>query len=331
MNTSTTLQRAPARTGAGLLKPVLTVAVIAALAGWPLLAGQPKFALHVAIMMALYATLAMSMNLMLRIGQLSLAHGALFGVGAYTSAILTRDHGFSFLPAFVLAGAVTALVAFVTGPVFMRLKGVHFALLTFALGEAIVLCFIEFNGIFGGNSGFGQIPPVAIGSWTPQGRYGSYLLVLGFAVAVYLLVRALYRRELGMVAAALHQNEVLVTACGLEALRFRVAVFSLSAGIAGCAGSLFAHYQGYISPDSFGFWTAVSAIIMNVLGGSAVLLGAVIGSAILVPLPELLRELQQYQRLIYGVTLIVLLLFLPGGLIGAGRDVRGWWKKRRAD
>lgn len=328
MIAATIFSRPPARRG--LLKPILSVAVIAALAAWPLLAGQPKFALHVAIMMALYATLAMSMNLMLRIGQLSLAHGALFGVGAYTSAILTRDHGFSFLPAFVLAGAITALIAFVTGPVFMRLKGVHFALLTFALGEAIVLCFIEFNGVFGGNSGFGQIPPVTVASWTPQGRYGSYLLVLSFAVFVYLLVRALYRRELGMVAAALNQNEVLVTACGLEALRFRVAVFSLSAGIAGCAGSLFAHYQSYISPDSFGFWTAVSAIIMNVLGGSTVLLGAVIGAAILVPLPELLRELQQYQRLIYGLTLIVLLLYLPGGLIGVGRDARTWWKKRKA-
>ncbi|MBP6019253.1 MAG: branched-chain amino acid ABC transporter permease [Burkholderiaceae bacterium] len=294
----------------------ISIIVVALLALWPLLAGEPRFILHVAIMVTIYAALAMSMNIMLRIGQLSLAHGALFGVGAYTSAILTRDYGWSFMAGFLAAGAVTALVAFITGPVFTRLKGVHFALLTFALGEAIVLCFIEFHELFGGNNGFGQIPHASLGGLLPDTRYGSYLLTLSFAVLVYFLLQALYRREWGLVADALQKNEALVTANGLEVLRFRVAFFALSAGIAGCAGSLFAHYQGYISPDAFGFWTAVNVIIMNVLGGIGALLGVVIAAAILIPLPELLRDLQQYQRLLYGATLIALLLFMPQGLNG---------------
>jgi len=147
------------------------------------------------------------------------------------------------------------------------------------------------------------------------------LLALGFGILVYFCLRALYRSELGVVASSLHLNEALVTACGLEALRFRVAVFALSACIAGWTGSLYAHYQGYISPDSFGFWTAVNAIIMNVLGGAGVLIGAVIGALILIPLPELLRDLQQYQRLIYGVTLMMLLLFMPHGLSGLAQRI----------
>lgn len=126
-----------------------------------------------------------------------------------------------------------------------------------------------------------------------------------------------------MVADSLHQNEQLVRSGGLNVLRFRVSVFVLSALIAGWTGSLYAHYQGYISPDSFGFWTAVNAVIMNVLGGVGALAGAVVGAAILIPLPELLRDLQQYQRLIYGLTLILLLLFMPQGLAGLWRKWRG--------
>ena len=303
----------------------LTAVIISLLAIWPLMVGQPRFYLHVAIMVSIYASLAMSMNLVLRIGQLSLAHGALFGVGAYVSAILTRDYGYSFPLAFLLAGGATAVVALIMGPIFMRIKGVHFALLTLALGEIIVLCFVEFHEIFGGNNGFGQIPSAMTSLPLPDSRYGVYLLTTGFAVLVYLSLNALYKRELGTIAASLHQNESLVTANGLNVLRYRVAVFTLSALIAGLAGSLFAHYQGYISPDSFGFWTAVNAVIMNVLGGVGVLLGAVVGAAILVPLPELLRDLQQYQRLIYGLTLMALLLFMPQGLAGfATRHIARW-------
>lgn len=286
---------------------------------WPLWAGQPRFHLHLAIMVAIYAALAMSMNLLLRIGQLSLAHGALFGLGAYTSAILGRDYGLSFPAAFVGAGLLTAAVAALAGPVFMRIKGVHFALLTFALGEAIVLCFIEFHGLFGCNNGFGDIPPMSASLPIPEGRYGVYLVAVCFALLVYFGLRLLYRREWGMIAASLQQNEALVTSGGLDVLSFRVSVFALSAAIAGWAGSLYAHYQGYISPDAFGFWTAVNAVIMNVLGGVGVLAGAVVGAALLVPLPELLRGLQQYQRLIYGLTLILLLLFMPQGLAALAR------------
>ncbi|MFU2053187.1 branched-chain amino acid ABC transporter permease [Bordetella hinzii] len=286
---------------------------------WPLWAGQPRFHLHLAIMVAIYAALAMSMNLLLRIGQLSLAHGALFGLGAYTSAILGRDYGLSFPAAFVGAGLLTAAVAALAGPVFMRIKGVHFALLTFALGEAIVLCFIEFHGLFGGNNGFGDIPPMSASLPILEGRYGIYLVAVCFALLVYFGLRLLYRREWGMIAASLQQNEALVTSGGLDVLSFRVSVFALSAAIAGWAGSLYAHYQGYISPDAFGFWTAVNAVIMNVLGGVGVLAGAVVGAALLVPLPELLRGLQQYQRLIYGLTLILLLLFMPQGLAALAR------------
>uniref|UniRef100_UPI0033422F23 branched-chain amino acid ABC transporter permease n=1 Tax=Castellaniella defragrans TaxID=75697 RepID=UPI0033422F23 len=300
----------------------LELAIAAILLAWPMFVDEARFVLHVGVMIALYITLAMSMNLMLRIGQLSLAHGALYGIGAYASAILTRDLGAPFWLAFVLSGLVTAMIALITGPIFMRLKGVHFALLTFAFGEVIVLCFVEFVDLFGGNSGFGQIPAARLGG-QDLGRTGYYMLTMGLAAFCYFGLRALYRRELGLFSAALHQDEMLVTASGFEALKFRVAVFVLSAALAGWAGSLFAHYQGYISPDSFGFWTAVNAVIINVLGGVSALGAVVLGSFILVPLPEFLRDLQQYQRLFYGLVLIGLLCFMPRGIAGLWNDFVG--------
>lgn len=309
MRTDITLVRRPV----GVRAAELLVA--AALLAWPLALGEPRFALHIGVMVAIYATLAMSMNLMLRIGQLSLAHGALFGIGAYVSAILTRDAGLGFFSAFALAGLASALVALVTAPLFMRIKGVHFALLTFAFGEVVVLCFVEFVEVFGGNNGFGQIPPAQLLGHTLD-RYGSYLLATTLALVSYFSLQAMYRRELGVITASLHQDEALVTASGFEALRFRIAVFVLSAAMAGWAGSLFAHYQGYISPDSFGFWTAVNAVIINVLGGVGALAGVVVGGFLLIPLPELLRDLQQYQRFIYGIVLMALLCFMPKGLAG---------------
>ena len=289
--------------------------VAAVLLAWPLVLHDSKFLLHVGVMIALYAIIAMSMNLMLRIGQLSLAHGALYGVGAYTSAILTRDLGLSFPWAFALSGLASGAVALITGPIFMRLKGVHFALLTFAFGEVIVLCFVEFVDLFGGNSGFGQIPPIRLFG-QELGKQGCYLLAMSLAIACYWVLKALYRRELGIFSSALHQDEVLVTACGFEALRFRIAVFGLSAALAGWAGSLFAHYQGYISPDSFGFWTAVNALIINVLGGVSALAAVIIACFVLIPLPEFLRDMQQYQRLFYGLVLIALLCFMLKGIAG---------------
>ena len=305
-----------ARLAPSLRDVVLFILCALAVFLWPLVMGQPRFLLHVGIIVAIYVALAMSMNLMLRVGQLSLAHGALFGIGAYGSAILSRDFGWPFYAAFLGAGAITAAVMLIVGPILLRVKGVHFALLTFAFGEVVVLCFVEFHEIFGGNSGFGGIPAIPTGGLLPAGRYGVYLLASAFALIVFVVLSAMYRRELGPISEALDHNERLATASGLEVLPFRVAIAALSGGIAGFAGSFFAHHQSYISPDSFSFWTAVNLIIMNVLGGRHLLLGAVIGALFLVPLPEFMRDFMQYERLIYGVTLILLLLFLPKGLLG---------------
>jgi branched-chain amino acid transport system permease protein len=294
---------------------------LVAIIGWPFLI-RDAFYLHMGVMVALNIVLALSMNLMLRIDQLSLAHGALMGLGAYASALLVMRIGLPFPVAFVASGAVCALVAFIVGPTMLQIRGVYFVLLTFAFGEVIVLMFVEWVDVFGGNNGIRGIPKPAIFDYRLTDRLSLYLFAVFLAVATFLTVREIYRSELGSVITSLGENESLAVAIGVDAPGYRLAVFCMSSAIVGWGGAFYAHYLSFISPEAFGFWTPVNMVVINVVGGIGSPWGAVLGALVLVPLPEFLRDAKQYQVLAYGVLLMTFLLFLPEGLVGIGRRFR---------
>jgi branched-chain amino acid transport system permease protein len=290
---------------------------LAALVAWPFVVNAP-FVIHIAIMIALYSVLALSMNLMLRIGQLSLAHGAFMGLGAYTSALLSMRLKAPFPLAFLAAGIAVAIVATVIGPIFLRIRGVYFVLLTFAFGEVVQLMFVEWVDVFGGNNGLYGIPKPSLFGFTVSTKPAFYVLALALAVLVLVAVRALFRSQVGAVIGSLDDNELLSRSIGVDAPRYRLAVFAFSAFLAGLAGSFYAHYLTFISPEAFGFWTPVNMVVVNVLGGIVSPWGPVLGSLLLVPLPEILRDVRQYQVLAYGLLLMGFLLFLPNGLVDLG-------------
>ena len=290
---------------------------LAALVAWPFVVNAP-FVIHIAIMIALYSVLALSMNLMLRIGQLSLAHGAFMGLGAYTSALLSMRLRAPFPLAFLAAGIAVAIVATVIGPIFLRIRGVYFVLLTFAFGEVVQLMFVEWVDVFGGNNGLYGIPRPSLFGFTVSTKPAFYVLALALAVLVLVAVRALFRSQVGAVIGSLDDNELLSRSIGVDAPRYRLAVFAFSAFLAGLAGSFYAHYLTFISPEAFGFWTPVNMVVVNVLGGIVSPWGPVLGSLLLVPLPEILRDVRQYQVLAYGLLLMGFLLFLPNGLVDLG-------------
>ncbi|MGF7177222.1 branched-chain amino acid ABC transporter permease [Azospirillum doebereinerae] len=297
-------------------------ALLAALVLLPPLLGRP-FHYHLGILVGINALLALSMQVMLRINQLSLAQAGFMGLGAYASALLTRDIGLPFAAALPLAGLLPALLAGALGPVLLRVRGVHFVLLTFALGEVIVLVFVEWVSLFGGNNGLLDIPPASLFGTALRAKPAFYALTAATLLAALALCRWMTRGERGMIVAGLAGNEPLLQSLGVDALPHRCALFAFSAFLAGLAGSLYAHYFGYISPEAFGFWTAVNALIMGVLGGVTLLLGPLTGAVLLVPLPELFRDAIAYQRLFYGLALMALLLFLPRGLLGVLRASKG--------
>jgi len=296
-------------------KTVLFVIALVAAVAWPF-ALDNSFFTHIGVSVWMFTLLALSMNLMLRMGQLSLAHGGLMGLGAYTAALLMLRLDAPFLLAFVSAGVVGGLVALITGPILLRVKGVYFVLLTFAFGEIIVLMFVDWVTLFGGNNGLFGVPRAQLFDFILRDRALSYVFALGLAALGYLGLRWIYRSETGAVIDALHDDEELAQSLGINALRYRVVVFAISGFMAGIAGGFYASYYTFVTPNAFTFWAAVDALVMNILGGIAVPAGAVMGAILLVPLPELLRDSQEYQVLFYGLVLIFFLKFIPNGLYG---------------
>lgn len=293
----------------------LPLAALVACAALPWLIGG-KYVLHVSTMIAIMAMLALGMNLMLQIGQLSMAHGAFMGIGAYASALLTMRLGLSSLLALPASALLCALVAAALGPVFLRIKGVYFVLLTYAFGQIINLTFQEWTDVFGGNGGLHGIPRLSAFGHRVTDPAVVYGVALVFALASFVLVRAILRSDIGALLRSLEADEPLSRSLGADALAWRIAVFVLTAAMAGAAGSLYAHIIGFLSPAAFGFGLSVDLVVMNVIGGAASAWGPLLGALLIVPLPELLRGVKEYQLLTYGVVLIVFLLFFRDGVIG---------------
>lgn len=292
--------------------PFILLAVVAIL---PWVIGG-RYVLHVSTMIAIMSILALGMNLMLQIGQLSMAHGAFMGIGAYASALLSMRLGLSPALALPLSALVCAILAAVLGPVFLRIKGVHFVLLTYAFGQIVNLVFQEWTSLFGGNGGLHGIPKFSAFGYRLTDPAMIYGLALFFAVGSFLLVRAVLRSDIGALMKSLEADEPLSRSLGVDALSWRIAVFVLTAAMAGVAGSLYAHIIGFLSPAPFGFGLSVDLVVMNVIGGAASAWGPLLGAMLIVPLPELLRGAKEYQLLCYGVVLIVFLLFFRDGLVG---------------
>jgi branched-chain amino acid transport system permease protein len=293
---------------------VLVLAVVAVIATVPWF-WDSRYIFHIATMTAIMIPLAISMNLMLKIGQLSLAQAAFMGMGAYTSALLTMSLGFPPLLALVCGGIVPAIFAAVLGPIFLRIKGVYFVLLTFAFGQIVNLVFQDWTSLTGGNSGLYGIPKFTILGVRLASVQHAYVLALIFAAIAFAIARAIERSDLGAILQSLDENETVSRSLGANALSWRIATFVVSAVMAGISGGIYAFYIGFLSPDAFGFRLLVDLIVMNVVGGPSTVFGPLLGAIVVVPLPELLREAREYQLLIYALCLIFFILFVRQGLV----------------
>ena len=301
-------------------KAVLLGLVVVAF-GWPFVI-ENRYVTHIGVLIGISTTVSLSLNMMLRIGQLSAAQAAFMGLGAYTSTLLVMRLGLPFLIAFPAAGLLVAAIAAVIGPFFLRVKGVYFVLLTFALGEGIGLVFQEWVSLFGGNNGIHGIPKASLFGMAMLTPRSYYFLALALVVVTFLVALGVFRSALGAVLDSLNENEELSQSLGVNALSYRVCIFALSGFLAGLAGSVYAHYTGFLSPEAFGFSTFIDMLAINVIGGISSPIGPVLGAILLVPLPELLRDVKQYQMLTYGLLLMAAVLFLPSGIAGGLRRLR---------
>jgi branched-chain amino acid transport system permease protein len=268
--------------------------------------------------------MATSMNLMLKIGQLSLAHVTFMGLGAYGAALLTMQLGFPPVLALLLGGVIAASVAGVFGPVFLRIKGTYFVLLTFAFGEIVNLILQDWVSLTNGNSGLFGIPKFSMFGFRFTAIHHYYAMGLLFAGSSFGVLWAIERSDIGAIFQSLNENEMVTRSLGGNAMAWRVAAFVLSAFIAGVSGGIYAFYIGLLTPDAFGLRMLVDLIVMNTIGGPASMVGPLMGAILIVPLPELLRDARQFQLLIYGLFLGVFLMFFRQGLVALLRiDIPG--------
>ena len=284
---------------------------------WPLVYPE-KFYLHVGILLLIHLIGAISLNLTMRTGLLSFIHPAFMGIGAYTSALLVMRAGLPFAIAFPLAGIVPGIVSLVLGPILLRLKGVYFVLITFVSGEVIRLVFVNNQSLLGGSNGIYDIPSARLGFLSLSFELSNKISVYYFTLAVTLIICAacisLIRSEFGRALNTINENDVLAECTGVNTLRYRIFAFTLGAIMVGLAGSIYAHYIRYIAPIDFTWRLGLDFIAYNVLGGIFAAWGPIIGTILLVPLPEFLRSAVEYQWILYSIIIILVIRFMPEGL-----------------
>ncbi len=249
-------------------------------------------------------------------GQVSLGHAAFFGVGAYTSAILSVRAGLSFWLALPAAALCTAVLGAVLGTISTRVRDDSLAITTIGINFVTVSIF-QSSQFFGGALGIGGIRyPSVFGHTLTKPEY--LIVVAACVVAAVLFDRHLVRSWLGLALRAVGQNEEAAESLGVSGRAFKIAAFAIGTAYAGAAGSLYAHFMTFISPRDFGFPMSISIISMAVFGGLGTLRGAILGALLLGLAPEVFRPLVDYRNLMYGALLLLMMRFQPRGLIGDG-------------
>lgn len=293
------------------------------------LGARTEFVQQIAVFVIAAAVLALSWDVLARTGQLSLAHAAFYGIGAYTYA-LSAAAGVPVVLALVLAGAMAGLLSLVLGVVTLRLQGMYFAIATLAFSE-VIKTLVNQMAFTGGPQG-ALVPPFLDGS--TRTLYFAGLVVLVALVLVSVLTA---RSRLGYAFTAIRQGELVARVLGVDATRYKLLAFLISSIFAGLAGALVSSRNGYITPpDAFAVSTSVEALVVPIFGGLYTTAGPVLGALILHVLAEVLKEVLksvggqgQGYLIVYGVVLILSILYLPRGLMGLFRQI-GMSRERRA-
>jgi branched-chain amino acid transport system permease protein len=259
-------------------------------------------------------------------GQISLGHAAFFGLGAYLSGILTATCGFPPWPTLFLSILITGVVAYAIGIPTLKLEGHYLVMATLGFNVIVYIVMIHFDKVTGGPSGFPGIPHLRIGRFVFNSDRRMYYLLWGISMGVLLLSLNLIRSRVGRAMAALSHNEVAAMCSGINTEKYKIAIFVMSAMLASLAGSLYAHYITFISPGTFSIFFSLQLVTMVLVGGMGSLWGSVFGALLLTVLPELLHGVKEYNTLVYGVVLMIVLVFFPQGLFPG---ILQLWGKRR--
>jgi branched-chain amino acid transport system permease protein len=294
---------------------IIAFAGIAMAALLPFLAAD-SFVMHLMTTVAIASVLALGLQLLLGVsGQLSIGQAAFFGLGAYGAALMTRDAGIPFLLALPLAGIIGGLASLAMVPI-TRLRGPYLAVATLGFSIIVYLVLKNEEWATGGSFGLIGIPRPELFGFRLRDPMLWYWFCAGMAALTYVGMLLLQKSRFGRALHAVRQNEDAARASGLSITLLKSQCFVISAVVSGMAGALFAHHLRYLNPNDFTFWRSIEILIMVVIGGVGSLAGAVLGAAVVVVLPEVLRVIGDYRMLVFGAMLVAVMLVGEGGLAG---------------
>ncbi len=313
--------RASTSTNIGRVLSWIPAALAVALVAYAIVVGG--YIVTVAGFALIYAVFVTGLNIFMGYaGQASFGQNAFAAIGGYTSAVLTATYGWTPVPA-MLAGICGAIAcAIVVGYPTLRLKGHYLAMATLAIGLIVYETTVQWQSVTQGYMGISGIPPLGIGDYEITSDRAQ-LIFLSIVVAIAMSSAWLIRNSrFGRALVALSGSEEAARALGIDVARYKLAAFIVSATYASIAGSLFVHIVGFVSPEVFGMNMVILSFTMLYVGGIGTVIGPLIGAIVINLLPETFRVLKDYQDLVYGGALILLLIYAPGGLAALTRPFK---------
>jgi branched-chain amino acid transport system permease protein len=271
----------------------------------------------------IYTIIAVGLGLLMGFaGQISLGQAAFYGVGAYSTAVLTTTYGINPWISLIISIAAPALIAYILGHTMARLHGYYLAMATLAFGIIIHVLLVEWKSVTKGASGFFGIPKIEIFGFVFKQGLSYYYLVWAFALLVIIISLNIIHSRIGRALRSIHDSEVASSAMGVDTGRYKMQVFVISAMFAGLAGWLFAHMSYSISPGSFGLNGSILFLTMVVLGGATSVWGAVWGALLITVISLVVHTLgthisfitSDFEHVLYGFIMMLVVIFLPKGL-----------------
>jgi branched-chain amino acid transport system permease protein len=264
----------------------------------------------------IYIILAVGLNLVMGYtGQISLGNAAFFGIGAYGSALLSVKLGIPFLICIPLGGAISGFFGFVVAVPALRMSGLYLAMVTLGFGELVQLIFFQWEGLTRGPDGI-VIPKPKFGSFEFSNDYRVYYLILITALFLLIIARNIIRSRTGRAFLSIRESETAAQILGVNLSYYKIVAFVMSAFFAGIAGALYGAFVHYISPDIFGVFESISHLSMVIIGGIGTNLGPIVGAVFVIILLEVLKGLRGMQEIIYGIILVVFMIFMSKGIWG---------------
>jgi branched-chain amino acid transport system permease protein len=311
------------------------------LLAFPFLFQGSRYLLYVVNSVFIAVIAAVGLNILTGFtGQISLGHGAFMGVGAYASGYFMTHLGMPFIACVITAGCVTAIVGMIFGIPSLRLKGLYLAIATLAAQVILEFVFVRWRGVTGGSQGM-LVPPANIGGFAFNSDFKFYFLALAFTILTVMVAKNIVRTKPGRAFMAIRDRYISAEIIGVPLFQYKLISFGISSFYAGVAGSLWGHYIGIITPEHFNVMISIQYLSMIIIGGLGSIHGTIMGAIFMTLLPEVLRLISglfsnQYPVLVnifgairesvFGLVIILFLIFEPDGLAARWKTIQNYWK-----